>query len=38
MEENLKHFIYRRLKYKILNDQIIPIGLNWSRFYRDNVT
>ncbi len=37
MQENVLYFIYRKLKYKIAHGQIIPIGLNFTRFFKQNV-
>lgn len=36
-EENVLYFVYRKLKYKIAHEQIIPIGLNFTRFMKQNV-
>ncbi len=37
MQDKVLHFIYRKLKYKIAHGQIIPIGLNFNRFIKQNV-
>lgn len=38
IQDKINYFIYRKLKYKIVHQQIIPIGLNYTRFIRENVS